>query len=205
VDHESQEGHPPQKVSEGTTNPPTTSIPTHVARERAPSLERLVSASDLFRWETLEAPVVDIREPGGDGFVIRMRSRMVPAPGYGGILYAIGDIVTVVRGEEERHGNVLMATGEPTVLARRLDDMLRRPQGDLTVSLFDDGMTLRIEGDGHGSWSILCRPVPMPGPEDKWKTFPMFSFRLGVASMQRAIADLEALSRLLQSGKAPLR
>jgi hypothetical protein len=164
-----------------------------------------VSASDLFRWQNLEAPAVDIREPGGDGFVIRMRSRMVAASGYGGILYAIGDIVTVVRGEEERHGNVLMATGEPTVIARRLDDMLSRPQGDLTVSLFDDGMTLRIEGDGRGSWSILCRPVPMPGPEDKWKTFPVFSFSLGVASMQRAIADLEALSRLLQSGAAPLR
>lgn len=172
---------------------------------RAASLGVAVSPNTPFRWAPAESPLVSIREPGGDGLGIHMLTAMAPEPNWGGIVYAMGDVVTVVGGTEETHENVLMATSEPLTLAKRLDEALRKPRRDLTTSLFDDGMTLRIEGDGRGTWTAVCRPVPMPGPGATWKTFPQFTFSLGVAAMQRAIGDLEVLSGFFRAMEAKAR
>jgi len=121
----------------------------------------------------------------------------IPEPGYGGAHAAMGDVVTVLRGIEERHTNVLMFTDEPGKLAAQLREALDKPRQDLTAAVFDDGMTLRIESNREGSWTVLCRPVPLPGPKDSWKTFPEFSFTLTIGELRTAIADLERLSDVL--------
>jgi len=154
--------------------------------------------SNAFRWRAVEAPAVRIRRSGGDGLMIEMRSMTMPEPGYGGAHAAMGDVVTVNDGVEERHTNVLMFTDEPRKLAGRLEEALNSPPGhDFTAAMFDDGMTLRIEQDGRGSWTVMCRPVPLPAPKDTWKTFPEFSFSLGAVEIHEAIADLQRLSAVL--------
>jgi hypothetical protein len=157
-----------------------------------------MTKSDAFQWRAVEAPVVRIRRGGGDGLVIEIRTMTMPEPEYGGAHAAMGDVITVNDGVEERHTNVLMFTDEPRKLAGRLEEALNSPLGhDLTAVMFDDGMTLRIEHVGPGSWTLLCRPVPLPGPSDTWKTFPEFSFSLAAVEIQEAIADLQRLSAVL--------
>jgi hypothetical protein len=122
----------------------------------------------------------------------------VPQPGYGGAHAAMGDVVTVKSGIEERHTNVLMFTDEPSRLSAQLEELLKSAPGrELTAVMFDDGMTLRIEQVKPGAWTLVCRPVPLPGPNDTWKTFPQFSFGLGTHEIHQAIAELQSLSQVL--------
>ena len=157
----------------------------------APTIESM-SPIAPFQWIDISAPRAVIREPASDGLEIHVRAMTLPIPDYGH--FAKADVITVTHGVEMRHENVLLSGDEARTIARFLDAALKRPRGDRTASLFDDGMTVRIEGDGHGRWSIECRPVPLPSPTSTWETFPVYSFERGVAALQRAIADLETLS-----------
>jgi hypothetical protein len=116
---------------------------------------------------------------------------------YSGGHFAHGDVLTVIGGVERRHENVLMWTMEPDELVKALKRSLARSKGDVTVSLFDDGMTLRVEGNGAESWRVYCRPVPMPPPGATWETFPEFDFTLTRSTIETAIFELRALSAVL--------
>jgi len=116
---------------------------------------------------------------------------------YSGGHFAHGDVLTVSRGVEKRHENVLMMTMEPKYLVDALDRSLARPKGDVTVAMFDDGMTIRVEGDGADRWRVYCRPVPMPPPGATWETFPVFEFTVTRSTIETAISELLALSSVL--------
>ena len=90
-----------------------------------------------------------------------------------------------------------MMTMEPKYLVDALDRSLARPKGDVTVAMFDDGMTIRVEGDGADRWRVYCRPVPMPPPGATWETFPVFEFTVTRSTIETAISELLALSSVL--------
>ncbi len=160
-----------------------------------------MSSTNKFEWHSvLDAPAIAIREPGRDGLEIYLDTMTVPLRDYG--QFATANVVTIAGGQEKRHSHVLMSADEPKTFAHFLDDALKRPSGDRTASIFDDGMTFRIQGDRRGSWIVLCRAVPMPGPNDTWETFPEFSFTLGVAALQTAISELETLSAFMVAWSA---
>jgi hypothetical protein len=150
-----------------------------------------------IQWMHVHAPKATIRDLAGDGLEIQVRAVTVPSPGHG--LFATADVLTVAEGVEKRHQNVLLTGDEARLMAGFLDNALRQPRGDRTASVFDDGMTLKIEGDGRGRWSLESRPVPLPPPTAGWDTFPVFSFELSAAAIQRAIAELELLSTFLST------
>jgi len=166
---------------------------------------RVTYAADMgagaeLQWVHVHAPDAAIREPGADGLELHVRATTVPGPTPGN--FAVADVTTIAHGVEKQHENVLISGDDPGDLARLLDAALKTPVGDRTASLFDDGMTFRIEGDGHGRWSVECRPVNAPSPDDSSDTFPTFSFELGTAAMQQAIAELEAVSAALTNVRA---
>lgn len=150
-------------------------------------------------WRDVNLPTVVLRESQGDGLEIRMRSRTV-AKGdlkdYKGMHFAHGQVVTFHDGAELEH-NVLMGTAEPRQLADVLSRALTTVGVDRTVSLFDDCMTLRIHSAGDGRSTITCRPVPLPPPGAKWRTFPEFTFDIGSQELERARGDLWKLAALL--------
>jgi hypothetical protein len=155
------------------------------------------------QWVHVHAPNAVIREPGADGLELQVRAMTVPGPTPGD--FAVADVTTIAHGVEQRHGNVLISGDEPASLARFLEAALKSPREDRTASLFDDGMTFRIEGDSKGRWSVECHPVPAPPPDAISDTFPAFSFELGAEAMQRAIADLDVLSTALSTTRAGLQ
>src|SRR5216110_3472933 len=120
-------------------------------------------------WRDATLPEISLRELQGDGLTIQLRRTTARSPNYSS--WAAGDVVIVAGGAEKRHENVLMHEDEPAEFARVLRRALDHPKRDWTFPLFDDGMTLRIEGDGAELWRVDCRPVPMPGPGDTWDTF----------------------------------
>ena len=142
-------------------------------------------------------PPASLRAPDGDGLIIQLNQMTIWSRDYSGGHFAHGDALTVNKGFEKRHENVLMWTMEPDDLVKHLRRSLNHPEGDATVSIFDDGMTLRIEGDGTGRWLVHCQPVPMPGPDATWETFPVFDFTLTRLTIETAISELRALSAVL--------
>ena len=162
-----------------------------------------MSPRAAFEWVDIDAPAAVLREADSDGLVINVRSMTLPLASYGD--FYLADVTAVARGILTVHNHVLLTGDEAGMLAGRLDDALKRPASDRTVSLFDDGMTMKLEGDGHGRWLVECRPVPLPPPNATWDTFPVYSFGLGAAAMQRAIADLERLSEVLARRREALR
>ncbi len=151
-------------------------------------------------WHTVGGPTVVIREPGHDGLEIQLNAMTAPVRNFS--QFAFATVLTIAGAQEKRHPDVLMSAGEPATFADFLDTVLKAPRRHRTASVFDDGMTFKIEGDRRGSWSVLCRPVPMPGPNDTWETFPEFAFTLGVAALQRAISDLQTLSAFMSAWSA---
>ncbi len=156
-----------------------------------------------YQWIHVHAPKATIRDVAADGLEIQVRTMTIPSPGHG--LFATADVITIAQGIEKTHENVLLSGDEARSIARFLDDALKKPRRDRTASVFDDGMTLKIESDGHGRWKVESRPVPLPPPNATWDTFPVFSFELSAAGMQRAIAELEGLSRFLSTMRAESR
>lgn len=161
-----------------------------------------MTQEQALEWRDIAAPVVKLREPDRDGLELHVRQVTVPREGFYGS-YALGDVVTVSSGSLERHENVFLSRREPMRLAGWLEAALKSPRRARILSTFDDGMTLRIQGDGQDSWTVECRPVPLPRPSDTWKSFPHFSFRLTAASIQRAISELKALARALPPMEPP--
>ncbi len=151
-----------------------------------------------FEWRPLVAPPAAIRDPDGDGLELNVESRTVPEKDHG--TYAMAQLTTVVSGNPAQHQNVLLHTDEPS----RIADLLARAlsDGDLnrTISIFDDGMTMRIERDGVDRWSVTCRPIPMPPPDARWSGFPAFAFRIHRAALEHARQQLNELSRILYEG-----
>jgi hypothetical protein len=151
--------------------------------------------SDL-EWRDITVPAVILHEPQGDGLEIHVRSRGVTHDKDDGIRYAVGQVVTIVRGTEQRHENVLIGTKDPTHLANLLAAGTKSAV-DRTVSLFDDGMTIRIERSGPETWTLICRPISLPPSDATWKTFPEFSFTVGSQTLQQARRELGQLAGLL--------
>lgn len=150
-------------------------------------------------WRDLSLPTVTLRGPQGDGLEIHMKSRTV-AEGdlkdYKGMHFAWGQVVTSEDGEELQH-NVLMGTDEPRQLADLLSRALTTATIDRTVSLFDDCMTLRVSGNAEATWTITCRPVPLPPPRATWRTFPEFTFEVGPQEIEDARRSLWELAAVL--------
>jgi hypothetical protein len=156
-----------------------------------------------LKWTDVDAPAVAIRSPGSDGLEIRVRKATVREPDYGD--FAVAEVTTIAEGEAKRHDDHLLIGDEAGNLAGALWSALKKPQSDRTVALFDDGLTLRIEGDGAGRWTVACRPVPLPDPPDAWKTFPVYSFSLDAAALERAAVELERLSQFLAGVREPMK
>jgi len=148
-------------------------------------------------WQDATLPEISLRASGGDGLTIRLRRMTTWSADYSG--WAAGDVVTRAGGDEKRHENVLMGTDELGEFARFLRRALDEPRRDWTLSVFDDGMTLRITGDGPTLWRAYCRPVPVPGPGYSRGTFPAFGFTLTKSTMEEAISELAKLSSLLST------
>lgn len=150
-------------------------------------------------WRDLVLPAVILREREGDGLEIHINSRTV-AEGdlkdHKGMHFASGQVVTIEDGTEVQH-NVLMGTDEPRELADLLSRALTTVAIDRTVSLFDDCMTLRVNKAGEGTWTITCRPVPLPTPGAPWRTFPEFTFEVGPKEVERARHSLWELATAL--------
>ncbi len=146
-------------------------------------------------WEDATLPEISLRAAGGDGLTIQLRRMTTWSADYSG--WAAGNVVTMAWGAEKRHENVLLGTDELAEFARFLRRAIDQPSRDWTLSVFDDGMTLRIAGDGPRLWRVYCRPVPVPGPGDGRGTFPSFGFTLTKSTMEEAISELGKLSSLL--------
>ena len=171
---------------------------------RSMRLLRWLSRRDQLRaerpgleWRETTLPPASLRGPDGDGLIIQIKQMTIWSRDYSGGHFAHGDVTTVDRGVERLHENVLMWTMEPDSLVGVLHRSLSHPKADVTVSMFDDGMTLRIEGHGADQWRVHCQPVPMPGPDATWETFPVFDFTLTRLTIETAISELRALSAVL--------
>ena len=95
-----------------------------------------------FEWQPLVAPPAAIRDPDGDGLELKIESRTIPERNYG--TYAMGQVTTIVAGTTANHQNVLLATDEPSKIADLLVRALSDGDLDRTISIFEDGMTMRI-------------------------------------------------------------
>ena len=150
-------------------------------------------------WRDLVLPAVILREPEGDGLEIHMNSRTV-AEGdlkdYRGMHFASGQVVTIEDGTQVQH-NVLMGTEEPRHLADLLSRALTTVVLDRTISLFDDCMTLKVNKAGEATWTITCRPVPLPPPGATWRTFAEFTFEVGRNEVEQARHSLWELAAAL--------
>jgi len=120
----------------------------------------------------------------------------VPEPSYSG--YARGYVATIAEGTAQRHENVLMDIADPWHLADLLANAVTRSTTDRTISLFDDGITLRIDRLDDETWRITCRPVPLPPRDSNWKSFPEFSFVVGRTELERARREAGALAARLR-------
>jgi len=146
-----------------------------------------ISGRSEVQWREIKAPPVAIGEADGDGLRIRVVSLSVPMPNFSRL--AMAEVTTINGGQASRHQNALISAHEVRHLADALRFALSSPDRDGTVSLFDDGMTLRIEGFGD-RWTVTCRNVPSPPPGAKWSAFPEYSFEIGQQALRAAIAEL---------------
>lgn len=136
------------------------------------------------------------RGPDGDGLEIHIQCRTVPEVGYGN--YAMGYVATVAGGAEVRHEDVLMDIADPSVLADLLTRATTSAAIDRTISLFEEGMTLRLERIDDETWNVICRPIPLPPPDASWKSFPEFSFVAGRSALERARREASVLAARLR-------
>lgn len=67
-----------------------------------------------------------------------------------------------------------------------------------TITLFSETMTLLIEKAAPESWTVSCRPIPLPPPNAIWKTLPQFSFTIGRPALERARLELGELTKHLR-------
>jgi hypothetical protein len=151
-----------------------------------------------FEWRDVIVPSVIFRAPQGDGLEIHVSSRTVPETDYQGQGFAMGRVVTIAEGIQQNHENVLMGTTDPWVLANLLGDAASKSTIDRTISLFDDGMTIRIERFVDEMWSVTCRPISLPPPDADWKTFPEFTFVVNRTSLERARREAGVLGARLR-------
>ena len=155
-----------------------------------------------FRWSDIRAPVVTLHDPDADGLELQVEARTEPESWYRGLHFATGRVTTIVRGEREDHEHVLLTTKEPVIIADFVGRVLREGRADRTVSVFDDGMTIRAKREHNDVWSVTCRPVPPPPPGATWKTFPEFTFTIGKSSLERAGQQLVELAKVLDRSKS---
>ena len=148
-------------------------------------------------WRDAALPQISLRGSQGDGLTIQLRRISAWSADYSTV--AAGDVVTIAGGAQKRLKNVLMGTDEVAEFGRFLRRAVDQPKTDWTLSVFDDGMTLRVEGDGTDRWRVDCRSVPLPGPGETWETFPSFGFTLTKQAIEGAISELAELSSQLDS------
>ena len=151
-----------------------------------------------LQWRDVVVPSVIFRGPQGDGLEIHVSSRTLPEIDYQGLHFAMGRVVTIVGRTQQNHENVLMEITDPSILADLLGEAASKSTSDRTISLFEDGMTLRIDRFVDETWNVTCRPISLPPPGAGWKTFPEFSFVVDRTSLERARREAGALGARLR-------
>jgi hypothetical protein len=157
-------------------------------------------ANRPFTWRDIECPSILLREQDLDGLEFKIVSRTVPDDGYHGGHFAMARVTTVSEGAALVTDNVLMDLSELKALSRFVAHAARDSRDERTITLFDEGMTVAIARRDADSWTITCRPVPLPPAGAAESAFRQFNFVVSrdvLASVGQQVAEATSvLTRL---------
>jgi hypothetical protein len=129
-----------------------------------------------MKWQAIECPTIALREPNLDGLEFEIVSRTVPDDNYHGGHFATARVTTVSGGGALATDNVVMELSDLKTLSRFVAHAARNSREERTITLFDDGMTVAIANRDADSWTVTCRPVPVPAAGAAESAFRQVTF-----------------------------